>query len=391
MYELVVKGGEVIDPAQGTRECRDVGISAGKIAALAREIPPDEAKKVINARGKIVTPGLIDLHLHVADAIIPLGAAPDEAGVLRGVTTVCDGGSTGQANFPGFRKYVIAQAQTDVFCFLHVCPTGLALMTEIRSWDDIDADETLKTAVENRDIIKGIKVRAIGSIAESTGIEALKVAKRVAKEAGIPLMVHIGDGMTRTAVNMMDTFTREVLTLLDEGDVISHIYTGQPGCVIKADGTVAPELKEAIARGVVLDTAHGRPNLSFVMAKQGIAQGILPTTISTDLASTNINGPIFSLLLTMSKFLALGLSLDQIIEMTTINPARALGEEQRRGTLKAGMPADISILELTHGDFTFTDGMMGNTVKGELLLLPHLTLKGGVEITPRPGAADEIG
>jgi dihydroorotase len=189
----------------------------------------------------------------------------------------------------------------------------------------------------------------------------------------------------------MDAFSLEVLNLLDEGDIISHIYTGWPGSIIKPDGSVPHELKEALERGVVTDTAHGIPNLSFIIARQGIAQGILPTTISTDLASTNIDGPIFSLLLTMSKFLALGLSLNQVIGMTTINPARALREDRIRGTLNINTPADISILELNEGDFTFSDGWIGNTIKGKLLLLPHLTLKAGVEIIPRPGAKDEVG
>lgn len=308
------------------------------------------------------------------------------------MTTICDGGSTGWVNFRGFKKYVITQAQTDVLCYLHICSTGLSLMREVRDWDDIDAEATLKTAVENRDIIKGIKLRAVNPLAEKLGLEAVKVAKKVAREAGISMMVHIGDQRYRNAVEMdeMDIFTLKLLPMLDRGDILSHVYTWQAGGVIQPDGTVPTELREAITRGVVMDTAHGRSNLSFEIARKGLAQGILPTTISTDLASTNIHGPIFSLLLTMSKFLALGLSLEQVIEMTTVNPALALGEEKRRGTLKVSMPADISILELAHGDFTFTDGLAGNTQKGELLLLPHLTLKGGMEIIPSPGAKDEI-
>ncbi|MEE8618504.1 MAG: amidohydrolase/deacetylase family metallohydrolase [Dehalococcoidales bacterium] len=392
MYELVIKGGRLIDPAQGINECRDIGIFDRKIAALTHEIPPSEARKVIDAQGKIVTPGLIDLHVHVADAIIPLGAAPDEAGVLRGVTTICDGGSTGCVNFQGFRKYVITQAKTDVFCYLNICPTGLSMMREIRGWDDIDTEATLKIAVENRDIIKGIKLRAVNPLAHKLGLKAVKVAKKVAREAGISLMVHIGDQRNRKAgeVDVMDAFSLKLLPLLDKGDVLSHVYTAQAGGVIQPDGTVPPELRKAQDRGVIMDTAHGRPNLSFEIARQGLAQGIMPTTISTDLASTNIHGPIFSLLLTMSKFIALGLSLEQVIEMTTVNPARALGEEKRRGMLKVNMPADISIIELTHGDFMFTDAWAGNEQKGDILLLDHLTIKGGMEIIPKPRAKNEV-
>jgi len=382
MYELVVKGGEVIDPAQKIHERRDIGISQGKIAAVAREIAASEAKKVINAQGKIVTPGLIDIHLHVADGIVPIGIAPDEAGVFSGVTTVCDGGSIGYANFSGFKRYVIPQAQTDVFCYLNVCSTGLAVMPEIRSWHNIDAEATIKTAVENRDVVRGIKLRAIGTIAENLGVEAVRVAKRIATEAGIPLQVHVGDMRKSIPGDIVDSFTRELLPILDKGDILIHLYTWEAGGVIKPDGSVLPELNEAIERGVLLDSAHGLYHLSFDIAKLGLAQGILPHTISTDLAAMNAQWPVISLLVTMSKFLTLGLSLEQVIETTTINPARVLGEDQRRGTLKIGMPADISILELTEGDFSFSDGKGGNTLNGKLLLVPSLTLKSGVEIIP---------
>jgi len=382
MYELLVKGGVVIDPAQGIHDQKDIGISQGKITALAGDIAPSEAKRVIDARGKIVTPGLIDIHAHIAGGVIDIAVTPDEGGVHSGVTTACDAGSTGYANFLPLKRFVIPQARTDVFCFLHICPTGLARMPELWSWHDIDLKAMLGTIQENRDIIKGIKLRATGTVAQNLGLESVRVAKRVAIEAGLPLMIHIGADIDEDAAlaDGANSFTGELLPFLDKGDILSHIFTWRAGGVIKHDGSVLPELREAVGRGVILDMAPGTNNFSFQITEKGLQQGILPNILSTDLTINSINGPVFSLVVTMSKFLALGLSLDQVIEMTTINPARALGEEQQRGSLRLGMPADISLLEMTEGDFIFSSGKEGDTLKGKCLLVPRLTLKSGVEI-----------
>ena len=389
MHELLVKGGTVIDPAQGIHGQMDVGISQGKIAALTHDIAPGEAKKVIDASGMLVTPGIIDFHCHVADEIFYNATTPDDTGVLSGVTTVGDGGSTGHANFAGFRRFVISQVRTDVFCFLNMSSTGLAVIPELWSWQNINIEAMLKTIEENRDIIKGIKIRANGSVIENLGVEAIRAAKRVATEAGLPIMVHIGIDLTEsTSEGTTTAFNREMLLLLDKGDILSHIYTWKGGGVIKPDGTVLPEFKEAIERGVLSDAAIGRIHLGLDIARKGMEQGILPTTLSTDLNLISVKGPVFNVVATMSKFIALGLSLDQAIEMTTINPARILSEEHSRGKLGIGMPADVSIIEPREGEFLFTDGMPGNTFNGKLLLVPKLTLKNGVEIAPGPVTAE---
>lgn len=379
MYDLVIKDGEVIDVAQGIHKLCDIGISQGKIASLAQKIPPSEAKRVINASGKIVTPGLIDFHTHVTSGIIFDGVEPDEDGVFSGVTTVCDAGSTGHANFEGFKKFVIQQARTDVFCLLSLHSIGQALLTERWNWHSVNPEAILKTIENNSDLIKGIKLRVVGEVAETLGIELIKTGKKIAREAGVPIMLHLGkDPVEKTSVEKMDSLTRELLPLLDKGDIISHIYTPNPGNAIKPDGTVFPEFKEAIQRGIVTDLGMAVINLSFEIARKAMAQGIFPTILSTDISTFS---PYLGLVLTnlMSKFLALGVSLDRVIEMTTINPARALSEEKRRGSLKAGMPADISILELTKGEFPFVDSL-GETITGDTLIIPKLTLKSGVEI-----------
>jgi len=383
MYELLIKGGVLIDPAQEIHDRRDIGVSQGEIVGLNYDIAPSEAEKVIDAKGKIVAPGLIDIHVHVAEVITPIGVVPDEAGVLSGVTTLCDAGSTGYANFPGFQKFVISQARTDVFCFLHVIPVGLATTPELWGSYAIDPEATLKVIEDNRNVIKGVKIRAIGAAIEEAGFGMVRVAKSIATDAGLPLVVHIGiDPWEKTPPETVGAFTRELLDLLDKGDILAHVFTPKIGGVIQADGTVAPELKEAMKRGVVLDVANAASNFRFEVAKKGLEQGILPTILSTDLTATTFDRrAVLSLLVTMSKFLALGLSLHQVIQMTTINPARALKEEYRRGSLQIGMPADISILELVEGDFLFFDNLEENTsLKGTHLLIPKLTLKSGVEI-----------
>jgi len=391
MYDLLIKGGELIDPAQGIHEKRDIAISKGKIAALKGEIASSQAKKTIEAKGKIVTPGLIDLHVHCSPIITKLGVPPDEIGVSTGVSTIVDCGSTGYANFEGFKKFIIPQAKTDIFALLHVVPTGHAVQPENWGWYEANPEATLQTVEENRGLIKGIKMRAIGSVIEQQGVKAIKLAKKIANEAKLPLMVHFGIWIDeKTPQSQVDPFMRELLSTMDKGDIITHIYTSNLGGLIKPDGTVYPELWDAIKRGVVLDVANAIFNFSFDIARKGLEKGILPTTLSTDFANVNLNSPVvLSLVVTMSKFLALGLSLDQVIEMTTINPALTLGEEERRGSLKIGMPADISIFELAAGDFTFYDRReKTNILKGKYQLVPKLTIKSGIEIEAAPRYRD---
>ena len=266
-----------------------------------------------------------------------------------------------------------------------MCSTGFATLPEIYSWDNIDPEAMLSTIEENRDIIKGIKIRAIGALMQNLGIEAIRVAKRVATEAGLPLMIHMGiDTGEVVSEDTINAFIPEMLSLLDKGDILTHFFTWKEGGVIKPDGSMVPEFKDAMQKGVVLDVALGRANWSFEIARRGLEQGVLPTTMSSDLTTMSINGPVFSLVVSMSKFLAVGLTLDQLIEMTTINPARILGEEQHRGSLRVGMPADISIIELAEGSFLFSDGIEGKTFTGNRLLVPKLILKSGVEIEAQP-------
>jgi dihydroorotase len=380
MYDIVIKGGRLIDPSEGINEMRDIGISQDRIADVSHIIDDAKAGRIIDARGKIATPGLIDLHVHAAHGVSELGLDPDGCGIRSGITTLCDCGSTGIANFASFRTNVISRATTDVFCLLHVVPEGLAVIPERWSLPDIDPAAMLTMIEENRDVIKGIKIRATGALVKSLGLEGIKIAKKTASDAGVPLMIHLGaEPEEPVSEEEMDSFTIDMLNLLDEGDILTHVYTWKKGGVIKPDGKLVPGFKDALERGVRLDVANARFHYSADIARIALDQGIVAHTMSTDLTALSFHTLVFSLLVTMSKFLAIGFDLELLIKMTTVNPAMVLTGGKDRGSLRKGMPADVSILELKEGDFLFSDGIEGKTFKGGTLITPVLTLKQGKE------------
>lgn len=384
MYDLLVKGGRVIDPMQNIDGVMDVAVDGGKIAKVAANIPSKEAKKIVDAIGKIVTPGLIDLHTHVYDGVLDVGANPDDAGVNQGVTTVVDCGSSGYATFGGFPKYVIPAARTTVYCLLHIGAFGISAMPELWYPEEINTAAVETTIAAHPNLIRGVKLRLVGKLVASRGVEIVKIAKKTAKKFNLPLMVHIGD------VNkwVSPTLTGEFLPLLEEGDILSHIYTGQLGSVLMEDGHVLPEYVEAGKRGVVMDVAHGRSNFTYTVARKMLAQGYLPTTLSTDVTKPSITGPVYGLTVTMSKFLALGIPLEKIIPMTTINPAKAVRITDRKGSLKPGMDADISILEVKSGKWRLLD--CNQAILDVLqLVTSFMTVKAGVLISPKPVAQPE--
>lgn len=382
MFDLILKAGSVVDPMQCIEDTRDIAVKDGRIAALEKNIDELQAQKVIPVNGKLVTPGLVDIHCHPADALIGIGARADEIGLDSGVILLCDGGSAGAANFHAMRRFIYESCRTDIFFFLNLATTGLATLPEIWDEHDIDLESSKQVIEENRDLIKGIKLRATQALAEGIGIKAVEIAKKLATEFRLPLMMHIGCRRTRVASEIMDDFTRAAVKLMERGDILSHFMTWEAGGLILPDGTAYPEIWEAQKRGVMLDSCHGTSHFSFTIAKHAMQQGLLPTVISTDLASPSI--PVVqSLMVTMSKFLNLGLTMNQVVKMTTMNPAEALGEEARYGSLKPGMPANITVMELVKGEYLFSDGMGGNSLRGGLLLEPRLVVKGGIEMPCR--------
>lgn len=384
MYDLLIKGGRVIDPAQNIDDKLDIAISGDKIATLAKDIPSTESQQVVDAKDKLVTPGLIDVHCHVFDGIHKISVEPDVAGVKQGVTTVGDGGSAGEATFAAFPKYIIPSARTKIFCFLHLCSFGLIPEPELRDWDEVNLEAMAATIESHRDLIKGVKLRLVGKLVASDGVKVVETLKKIAKKFGLPVMIHIGD-MDKW---VSPTLTQEFLPLLEPGDILSHIYTGNFGNPLRPDGTVLPEMRAAMERGVIMDTAIGKNNLSFEVARKSLAQGILPTTLSTDLTHRSLTGPTYNLPVTMAKFMALGLDLKQVITMATINPARALKEDDRIGSLKPGMEADVSILELSSGAWTLEDAKQ-QTIEATQMIMPVMTVKSGQVIPAQSVAQPE--
>ena len=379
-YDLLIKGGRVIDPAQNIDDKRDVAISGDKISAVARDIPSLESQQIIDASDKIVTPGLIDMHCHVYHGGTKGGVNPDAAGVRQGVTTLVDAGSAGEATFGGLPKYVIPSARTTVFCFLHLGSQGLTVVPELRDREEINLEATAETIEANLDLIKGIKLRLVGNVVTSDGVEVVKMAKQTAKKFGLPVMVHIGD----VKKQISPTLTQEFLPLMEPGDILSHVYTAQMGSVLRPDDTIIPELREAMERGVILDVAEAC-NFSSEVARKALAQDIFPTTLSTDVGLPSITGPVYGLTVTMSRFLALGLDMKQLVEKTTINPARALRIDNSKGNLKPGMDADVSILELRSGTWELVDAEQQVT-ETDTLLAPSITVKSGQLIPAKPVA-----
>jgi dihydroorotase len=371
-YDVVITGGRVVDPGRGVDAPLDVAIANGKIAKIAAGIDASEGERNIDARGRVVTPGLIDIHAHIYEHGIGNGLDPDLAGVRSGVTTIVDGGSAGSANYEGFHENIVGTAKTRVLANLHIAQTGLAVNPEARDANDVSIDDTIAVASRYKGEIIGIKIRACGPALATMGMDYIHAALIAARESNVRLMVHIGDPQW----NVDPTITARLLPLLRADDLITHLYTGAPGKVLDANRNVLPELVDAQARGVVFDPAHGRFNMSFEVAKRMMEQGILPDSISTDITKPGRMSVVKSMTHVMSKFLALGFSLNDVISMSTFVPAGFIGMQEDLGTLAEGTTADIAILSIEQGKWTYDDAL-GVSLAGEIALQPILTFKGG--------------
>ncbi len=382
MYDLVLKGGTVLDPAQGINKPLDVAVSGGKITALSASIPEEDAAQVVKVDRYLVTPGLVDIHTHVYS---PTGNQnhPDMAGVLSGVTTVADAGSLGPANFQGFSDYVLSQSQTKVYSFLSIFrDKTVALSTDP---SEIDVAGVVKTAREHPDVVVGVKALVAPRLVQAMGLEHVEATFRAAREAGIRVMLHIGDigpkGQTPTPRDL----TVQALSMLEAGDVVTHVFSPLTGAALDTDGRVLPELREAQGRGVTLDTSYGDFNFGWDCARSVVDQGLIPDTIGTDIelqAGVGMRQVSTRGLLEYSAyFLQLGFSLEEVVRMMTVNPAKGLGIDDRAGSLAVGREADISVLELRKGRWLLEDAAGASQV-GSQALAPVITVKGGKVIEP---------
>lgn len=366
-FDLVLSGGLVIDPAQGIAGQRDVGITAGRIALVAEEIRADEGRQVLDASGRIVTPGLIDVHVHVYPGVANVGIEPDLVGVARGVTALVDGGSAGATTFPGFRTYVARNARTRVYALLNISRPGMTVPNETADLAWLDPEAAAVAIERNRDVIVGLKVRMLAGIPEGQDLEVMRLTREAADLAGVPVMVHIG-GQTSPLPLILD--------LLRPGDVVTHALRRQ-GSILDPNGRVYPEVREAVENGVHLDVGHGRGNLDFDVAEQVLQQGVLPTVISSDVHLGNAAGPVFDLPTTLSKFMQMGMTLVQVVERATSAPASIFDWGAALGTFQEGAPADVSVFELAEGDYEFEDSG-GKRRRGSKRLVPYFTLRDGV-------------
>ncbi|HEY6257541.1 MAG TPA: amidohydrolase/deacetylase family metallohydrolase [Xanthobacteraceae bacterium] len=379
-FDLVIKGGDLLDPSQSLRGKRDIGIRYGLIEAVEAEIPATRALRVLDAGGKLVTPGLIDLHCHVFPYGSAAGIPADELIPYQCTTTCVSAGDAGANNFAAFRRYIVAQTRTRLYAFVHIANIGLAPfpVTELPTIDYADVEAAAKAVAANADMVIGIKVRMSEAIINKLGIEPLRRAISACETAGTggKLMVHIGGVETRELMAV-------ILDTLRPGDILTHSYTGAPNLTgsftnIVQDGRLIPAALAAKQRGVIFDVGHGGGSFDYTVAEAAIAQGCPPDTISSDIHVVSGNTPGMPYLpWVMSKFMGLGFTLDQVVAMATVNPAKVIGRVPKLGTLQVGAPGDVAIMELIEGPVSFVD-TRNNTRNGRLYLKPVQTVTAGV-------------
>jgi dihydroorotase len=349
-FDLLIKGGTVIDPGQRLHAPLDVAIKDGKILEISSGIAEERATQVVSARGKVVTPGLVDVHVHCFDGVGAVGINADRYCLGRGVTTAVDAGSTGYPAIAGFRKYVINTSSTRVRALLDIGALGTLIggnTGAMKNLNWLDPQLTARAADMNKPDVIGIKVRLAEDFEDGVqDLECLKRAVEAAELSSLPLMVHILGPYSPLP---------DLLRMLRKGDIFTHCFNGRKHCVLDAAGKILPEVWDARHRGVLFDTAQGTFNLSFDVAEKCLEQGFLPETISTDLSSRAINGPVFDMPTQISKFMALGLSIDKAIELATLSPGRMFNFGTEVGTMRPGSEADVSIFEVRDGQFDFFD------------------------------------
>ncbi len=375
-YDLLIKGGRVIDPSQSLSRICDVAIAGNKVAAIADAIPETDARIIVDARGRIVTPGLVDIHVHVYDGVAPLAIPADPNCIAKGATTVLDAGSAGAHTFPGFRR-MMNTFDTRVFALLNISVVGQSTLSDDNPWGELmdlryaNAKLAIRTIEQNRDVVLGVKIRLSRSMSGDNDLPALRMAREAADAVRMPLMVHAIDTVSPLP---------EILKYLKKGDVLTHAFHGRQGGIMDSRGRILREVHKSIEDGVRLDVGHGRGSFSWEVMSAAMKEDVVPGTISSDLHQFNVTGPVFDLVTTLAKFLHFGMSLEKVIECATINPARAFRFPNQPGTLRVGSEADVAVFQILEGDFE----MLASSLEGPLekrivhrKILPMATVKGG--------------
>lgn len=340
----------------------------GYVVDIQKHLDPPAGVRVIDAEGTYVSPGWIDLHTHVYYGVTDLSIQPGEVGPSTGVHVLADAGSAGEANFIGLRDYVIAKHDFPIVAYLNVGSIGLVKtnhISELSGYKSFDVDGILQTVEDNKDSIRALKLRASHVILQDWGITPVKMAKKIAQLAHLPLFVHVGEA---------PPLLEEILAVLTEGDLVTHCYHGKKGGSIVVDRSVMDCVRDAVARGVLLDVGHGAASFSFPVAQLALQEGITPFSISTDLHVHNVNGPVWDLATTMSKMLAVGLPLEDVVQAVTVNPANFLRLDQY-GSIAVGKQANLTLFRLVDQELAALDSK-GNELRLERFIQPWLVIRG---------------
>jgi dihydroorotase len=353
-FDLLLIGGTVLNPATNVNQKLDVGVSGDRVTAIQTNLPRANAKKTLDVTGCYVTPGLIDFHVHSYWGVNPYGCNLDSLCLATGVTTTMDAGSAGPVNFLGFRKLVYEQSKTRMLGFVALAQHGvLNTPGELLNLGFADSEGAAGTVGNNRDIGIGIKLRLHKKSIGENSREALRLAIKAGEATRTPVMVHVGD----TAIGM-----DEIADTLRPGDIITHCYTPQRPSIIDNAGKLLPQVRKAKERGVIFDVGHAGGHFDFNLVERAMGDGLLPDIISSDLHSRLAQpgfGVVGDLLTTLTKFLPLGLTLEQIIANCTVNAARAVGWQERIGSLEVGREADIAVLETVDEPTRLRDSVGG--------------------------------
>jgi dihydroorotase len=382
LTNFVLKKGHLLDPSSGLDGQTDIHVRDGVVGAIGADLEVHGAT-VIDVKGLIVTPGLIDVHLHLMNGLGAFGADPDIFGVGSGVTTVVDAGSAGHSLLTVFRNYVTKNAKTRVLNYVNlstlggVTGPGYSILADPRL---IDEDKIEKAVEANRDIIVGIKIMATGGALGTEGLKPLARARKLGDNLKLPLLVHIGESWTKDAAPV---HVGDVLKYLREGDIVTHMFTAHPGGLLDPNGKLWPQVRDAKESGVLMDVGHGLHNLNFDVARRVLDQGLHPDGVSTDGHRGNRAGPVYDLPTTMAKLMAFGFSLNQVVEMATINAARLLGRTHEMGFIRVGQPAEISVLRLEEREWKAVDSQKG-TIQARQTLLPVYAVRRDTIYEPLP-------